>query len=250
VSELEVLLPPTVGVLPLLLAAIVTFLSACVQGTLGFGFAVVSVPVLSLIHPALVPVPQLLLALPLTLSMAFRERRSIDFSGLGFVVGGRVVGVSVGLSVIEVATPSTLDALIGGLVLLAALMLSTRVPLQKNRVSECAFGALSGFSSYVSAIGGPPLALLYRNETGAVLRASLALQFALGLVLSVSARAASGQMTMTDVQVALWLLVPLALGVRTSHALTHRVDPRVLRISVLGLSALSGALLLLRASLD
>jgi uncharacterized membrane protein YfcA len=99
-------------------------------------------------------------------------------------------------------------------------------------------------------MGGPPLALLYRNESGALLRASLAAQFAIGLVLSISTRALSGQMRANDLTVAMWLLLPLLLGVRLSHALTGRIEERWLRKSVLGLSGLAGVLLLLRALFD
>lgn len=247
--DLASLLPSGVSLAVLLIAALVTFLSACVQGTLGFGFAVVSVPLLSLLHPALAPVPQLLLALPLTLSMLVRERAAVDFSGMAFVVSGRVVGIAIGLAVIGAANARTLDALIGGLVLLGALILSARVPLPKNRLTECVLGSLSGFSGYVSAIGGPPLALLYRNESGPVLRSSLAAQFALGLLLSLTARAASGQMSRTDLEVAAWLLLPLAAGIRASHVLTTRIAPARLRAFVLALSALAGGLLLFRSAL-
>lgn len=246
-NAISALLPDGIEPVPLLLAALVTFLSACVQGTLGFGFAVVSVPLLSLLHPSLVPVPQLLLALPLTLSMAYRERSAIDLGGMGFVLAGRVVGTGCGLAFIGLASPRVLDAVIGSLVLFGALVLSTKVELERTRASSTAFGALSGFSGYVSAMGGPPLALLYRNESGSLLRASLAAQFAIGLVLSISTRAVSGQMGTGDVVVALWLLPPLLLGVRASHALTGRIAPERLRNSVLSLSAFAGAMLLWRA---
>ena len=50
-------------------------IAALVQGTVGFGFAIVSVPVLSLVNPALAPVPQLLVQVPLSFGMFLRERR-------------------------------------------------------------------------------------------------------------------------------------------------------------------------------
>lgn len=56
-----------VSVAVLAVAFVVTALSSTVQGTIGFGFAVLSVPVLSLLDTRLAPVPQLLLALPISL---------------------------------------------------------------------------------------------------------------------------------------------------------------------------------------
>ncbi|MCL1692867.1 MAG: sulfite exporter TauE/SafE family protein, partial [Actinomycetia bacterium] len=58
----------------LITALIVTFIAAAIQGVVGMGFAMVSVPILALINPSLAPVPQLLITLPLTISMAWRER--------------------------------------------------------------------------------------------------------------------------------------------------------------------------------
>ena len=67
----------------LILALAVTFVAASIQGVVGIGFALVSVPILALIDPSLAPVPQLLITMPLTITMAWRERRHIDASGIG-----------------------------------------------------------------------------------------------------------------------------------------------------------------------
>ena len=56
----------------LTLALVITAIAAMLQGSVGLGFAMVSVPLLSLIDPRLAPVPQLLVSLPLALAMAWR----------------------------------------------------------------------------------------------------------------------------------------------------------------------------------
>ena len=66
----------------LIVAMLWTTVSASLQGTLGFGFAICAVPVLSLLDPLWAPVPQLLVGFPLTLSMAIRERHALDLSGI------------------------------------------------------------------------------------------------------------------------------------------------------------------------
>ena len=69
------------GIAALIIAFVVTVVATAVQGVTGFGMAVISVPVLALIHPALAPVPQTLIGMPLVLAMAWRERGSIDRQG-------------------------------------------------------------------------------------------------------------------------------------------------------------------------
>ena len=76
----------------LAIALVVTFFAAAIQGVVGLGFAMVSVPILALIDPSLAPVPQLLTTIPLTVSMAWRERGHLQLSGIGWVLAGRVPG--------------------------------------------------------------------------------------------------------------------------------------------------------------
>jgi uncharacterized membrane protein YfcA len=49
---------------------------AVVQGSVGFGFALVVVPVLTFVRPDVLPATVLLLTLPLSVTMAVRERRA------------------------------------------------------------------------------------------------------------------------------------------------------------------------------
>jgi uncharacterized membrane protein YfcA len=67
-------------------------LGAVVQGSVGFGFALVVVPALTLIRPEVLPATVLLLTLPMALTMAVRERHAMNISGLAYLLFGRVVG--------------------------------------------------------------------------------------------------------------------------------------------------------------
>ena len=77
----------------LLLASFVVFGAATVQGAVGFGFAVVCVPILTLINPLMAPIPQIILAFPLTMYMALRERKFVNLSETGWLFFGRVIGL-------------------------------------------------------------------------------------------------------------------------------------------------------------
>ena len=68
-------------------------LGALVQGSVGFGFALIVVPVLALVDPETLPATVLLLALPLSSVMVLRERRSVDLPGFLWVTGGRFLGI-------------------------------------------------------------------------------------------------------------------------------------------------------------
>jgi len=84
-----------VTLLGLVVAMAAVVAGAVIQGTIGFGFAFVAVPTLTLLQPAALPAALLLLALPMTIAMAVREWSSIDLRGFAYATAGRIVGTAV-----------------------------------------------------------------------------------------------------------------------------------------------------------
>lgn len=236
-------------VLPLLVGVLVTAIAATVQGTIGIGFAVVSVPILSLVDPRLAPIPQVLLAIPLTSYMTYRERHALQLRGVGWVLAGRFPGAGLGVLMLSLATAVTLDVLIGVLVLAATIMLSTKATVKPTRASQFLAGVASGASGLISSIGGPPLALLYRDAKGPEIRANLAALFGVGLVITIAARVLAGRLSTDDVVVSLWLVPGLTLGLFATRWTKERVRGSTLRVAVLGISALAACGLIGRAML-
>jgi len=64
----------------LVISATVT-IAACVQGTIGIGFALIVAPVLALLRPELLPVSLLFLMLPLNLFTLLREHPGLRLDG-------------------------------------------------------------------------------------------------------------------------------------------------------------------------
>ena len=84
-------------------AATIVMVGATLQGSVGFGLGMLAAPLLLLIDPMFVPAPLLTAALALTLLVAKRERRAIDFRGIGWVLLGRLPGAFLGAFVLSVA---------------------------------------------------------------------------------------------------------------------------------------------------
>lgn len=241
----SLLAPVPPGVLAL--ALLVTAVSAALQGTVGFGFAVLSVPVLSLVDPRLAPVPQLLVTLPLTLSMAWSERHAVDLKGVGWVLAGRLPGAAIGVLLLELADDRLLDALLASMVLLAIVMLMCGVPLRRRPGTEFGAGVVSGVMGLVSSIGGPPLALLYRNEKGATIRASLAAIFTIGLGITIVSRVLAREITWLDLHLSILLLPALFFGLWVSRYLHGHIEGRGLRVAIVVVAALASLGLIVRA---
>ena len=184
-----------VSVVDLVIALAVTAFGALVQGTFGIGFGVVSVPILSLVDPVLAPVPQLLLAVPLALSMSWRERAHIEKRGVFWLLAGRIPGAALGLGLLAIATQRTLDVSIAISVLVAVAILGAGLTIPRNHATELGTGVIAGVMGMVASMGGPPAALLFRDEKGPIIRSTLAMFFSLGLLVTVAGRVAGGKIT-------------------------------------------------------
>lgn len=235
-----------VGVEVLCAFGTITLLAGFIQGSVGFGFAIVSVPLLSLIDPRLAPVPQLLVQIPLTLAIFLREREHADWAGVLFTTIGRVPGTLAGMGLLLIATQAQLDLTIGGIVLGAVLVLAMGRSIPRNRGSEFIAGAVSGAGAVVSAIGGPPVALLYKDESGPKVRATLSLIFAIGLVITLIGRAGSGEFNVLDLQLGGLALPATMLGFFLSRYATKWIEGDRMRFAIMLISAISAIALIVR----
>lgn len=236
--------------LPVLLVALaVTFLATVVQGTIGLGFGMLSVPVLTLIDPVLTPVPQLIITLPLAVMMLEGERHAVEWTAVTRVTAARIIGIGVGIWLLTLAGERLLDGLIGLTVLIAVAAITSGVTVRRNHTSEIVAGVVSGATGTISSIGGPPLALLYRHDTGASVRSNLAAIFFVGNAMILVARAIGGHVAITDLLVALWLLPVVGAGLLLARRLHGRVEGGMLRVGILAVSALAAIGLVMRAFL-
>ena len=231
----------------LVIALVVTVLGAIVQGTIGVGFGILSVPSLSLINPILAPVPQLLLAVPLAMSMTWRERTHIDAKSVGWLLAGRIPGAFLGLWVLSLAAQQSIDIGIALSVIVAVLILGTGITVHRNASTEFGTGIIAGIMGMVASMGGPPAALLFKDAEGPTVRASLALFFSGGLIVTVIFRSFAGRITGDDVLIALLLLPGLLSGYVISSRLRHRLDGHAIRPAILTVSTIAAVGLLVRA---
>lgn len=229
------------------LALFITATAASFQGTVGLGFAMISVPLLSLLHPSLAPVPQLLMALPLTLAMVWRERHAIDLHGFWWLIGGRIPGAFIGVGLLAVASQRFLDAFIALVVLGAVGVMAVGVHIKRTKTSKFAAGVASGTTGVVASIGGPPVALVYSREDSDTIRSTLAAVFTIGMTTSIIFRYFSGNISGDDVRVSLVLFPAVVMGYIVSGLITEQVSRRHVRTAILVVSGVAATALLVRA---
>lgn len=242
-------MPPPVEMtgVELAICAVAVIAGGVVQGAIGFGLSLIAVPVIGIIDPGALPATMLILAIPFTAVMAFRERENIDVRGFWLIAVGRIPGTLAALWLLSAITERELSIVIGAAVIIAVgtSVIAPEVPL--GTTTRLVAGTISGLMGTAASIGGPPLAIAYQRRPGPELRSTLAISFVFGSSLSLVALWLTGHVDQGHLVLAAWLLPGLALGLFLATKLQRFLDKGWLRPAVLGFAAISGGVAILRS---
>jgi uncharacterized membrane protein YfcA len=122
-------------------------------------------------------------------------------------------------------------------VLVAVVMSVLGWRIDRTPGTLTAAGALSGVMGTISSVGGPPVAMLYQDARGAMVRGTLSAIFGVGALVSILLLAAVGRFGRQEVVVSLILLPGVVVGFVSSRWTAHWLDRGFVRPAVLALSA-------------
>jgi uncharacterized membrane protein YfcA len=226
------------------LAGLAVALGALVQGAVGFGLALVAAPLLAIIDPTLVPVPMLLLATAHALLALRREHGDTDWTGVGWALLGRLPGIALGVLAVVLLPPRWFVVAVAVTVLTCVALSVVRWRPRPTVPALLVAGVVSGAGGTASAIGGPPVALLYQDAKGPRVRATLAAYFAAGSLLSLAGLLVGGQFSADAVRAAALMVPFMIIGFALSNPARRLLDRGWMRPAVLALAS-AGALALL-----
>jgi len=228
----------------LVLVTVLAAGAACVQGAAGFGMALLAAPLLTLVDRSFAPAPLVLAVLPLSLLVAQRDWAHLDRKGLAWAIGGRLPGVVLGGVAAALLSQDTLALVLGLGVLVAVGLSMVTARLQPTPGTLVSAGFASGFMGTTTSIGGPPMALVYQRSDGPAFRSTLAIYFAAGAVMSLTALAFAGRVGAHELRLGLLLWPGVVLGFLLSKPLTRYLDDGRTRAMVLAISAAAALLLI------
>lgn len=222
------------------LAVAIVGVGSALQGSIGFGLALLTAPLLEWIDPRLVPGPLVIAVTVLLALTAHRERHAIDSRGLGWILAGRVPGTVIGALALTGLTARALTVSLGVLVLLGVgiSLLSLRLPRTPGILSFAGF--VSGMMGTTAALGGPAVAILYQHERGEMVRSTLATYFLIGAFMSISALYLIGRLGKLELELGVALLPGILGGFLPSRGTGAWLDRGRTRTAVLLLSGLAG----------
>jgi hypothetical protein len=233
-----------VSVVALVVVTLLAASAACVQGSAGFGMALLAAPLLTLVDRSFAPAPLVLAVLPLSVLVAQRDWAHLDRNGLAWAIGGRLPGVVLGAIAAAALSEHTLALVLGLGVLVAVGLSMVTARLRPSPGALVSAGFASGFMSTTTSIGGPPMALVYQRSEGPAFRSTLAIYFAAGAVMSLAGLAIAGRVGAHELRLGLLLWPGVILGFLLSKPLTRYLDDGRTRPLVLTFSALAALLLI------
>jgi uncharacterized membrane protein YfcA len=225
------------------------------QAIVGFGFALLAVPLLSLGTTASHAVVIMsLLNFPLSIVMALRHHDHVDRTAARTITLASVAGMPLGLVVLTVVSDSVLRFIIGGVVVVLATVIASGVRLTRGvRAVNLLSGFTSGILSMSTGTNGPPLVLGLRARglSAQEFRSTISVLFAVSGAVSMLLFIAVGRVDGDALASAAIGYPFVALGWFAGDRIAPRVNERFfgrLVVALLYASALSAIVTAIRRS--
>jgi uncharacterized membrane protein YfcA len=214
------------------------FVASLTQVTVGFGFALLAVPLMTLAldtHEAVVI--STMLGLVTSGFQAWHGRAEIDRALVKRLMVAALLGIPVGVIVFQQVDERVLKMLLGVSVLIAVVVLAMGIASKGSPTTDVLCGALSGALAASLSTNGPPLvfALQARGLPMNVFRPTINAVFTFSGVASLVAFVVGGDVEGTAVGHALLAVPVMLVGSRIGFLLRRRVPEEGARRLVLTL---------------
>lgn len=229
----------------------VLFFATFIRSALGFGEALIAVPLLALLLPVRVAAPlAVLVSITVAVAVLIEDWRSVHFHSAGWLALSTLFGIPLGLLLLKTVSESAVKTMLGSLVIAFALYsLAGRKPKLHNDRLAPLFGFAAGILGGAYGMNGPPLVVygVLRRWQPSEFRATLQGYFLIASVAGMAGYAITGLWTRA-VSIYFLLSLPLALvAILVGRAVHRRLSSARFLICVhIGL-ALIGVLLLKQA---
>lgn len=232
----------------IVLANLALLAGSCLQGIAGYGIGTLAAPLLFLISPELVPAPLVLNALMLTVFMLLRNRAALQVREVRFAIGGGVAGTILAGITLMLISPKGFELVFGMLILTGVLLSVGGLQPALNDRNSILAGAASTYMGTITAVGGPPIALIYQNQKGPLVRANMSAFFLVASFFSLAALVASGYLKHRELQLFAVTFPGVLMGFVLSGKLVNRMPFAGLRPIILTIAALAGIAALIRGT--
>jgi hypothetical protein len=216
---------------------LVFVVSSFMQTVTGFGYAIITAPLLAFVLGAKDTVMLVMLTgMILRLFLVYATRDKGNYSTILPIFAASVVGALPGAYLMTVISNDALKLLIGVVLILAsaAMWKNYCVPVRHPKYTESVVGLISGFLATTTSINGPPIVLYYLNSKvdadKAVFRANLTRYFLLINGVAIMMSYFYGTLNLANLWFDTLLSIPaLVIGFWLGEKLFYRIDAETFR---------------------
>lgn len=224
------------------LIAAATLLAGLVRGLVGFGGALILVPILSLFLGPVTAVPVLNLVDGVaTLPLVPDAVRRCRWAEVVPLLVGAVLLLPAGVWVLRYTDPTVLRHVMSVVILGIAgcLAAGARYARSPGRAASAGVGALSGLMSGSIGLSGPPIVLFWLGgqADARTARANMIAYFALSTIAVIATMAGNGLFTWPVLRLSIVLMPIYATGVLLGARGFRHASERAFRLFALGLIA-------------
>lgn len=234
----------TVTTVQLVVVAVAIFVAAFTQVIAGFGFGLLAMPIMTLAIPVeQAVVVSTMLGMVSTSWMGWHLRADMIRDLAKRLTLAALVGMPLGLWILNVVSDRALRLALGCSVLIATALLVRRINLAHvGPLMDVGLGFISGVLNTSLSTNGPPLVfdLQARQLKPAQFRATIAAVFAFSNVVALTLFIGGGKVTNDGLHVALIALPVWALGQGVGWPIRKHVDGERFRVMVLVLLSIAG----------
>lgn len=231
-----------------LVAALAVFLVGLSKSGLVASLGVMGVPLLTLVMPARDAAGMMLpLLIVMDVIALIAYRRQVNWKVFWILLPGALIGTVIAWSLSAVVSEAMVRLAIGIITLLFVLdawlpLRSKLSGLQPSRIWGSFWGTIAGFTSFISHTGGPPIQIytLPMRMSPALFAGTNAVFFAVVNAIKIPPYFVLGQLSLANMQAALYL-IPVAIGgMLLGVFLVRRIDPSLFyRVAYVLIFALS-----------
>jgi uncharacterized protein len=212
----------------------VVTIAAFFQRISGFGFSLMSTPLLTLVMPVEMAVVALALVSVPNMMLNWREfGPKADKKQVRWITAWAIPGMPIGIYLLTVLPERALKVGVSICVISAAILLSARIriPAHRVRVVDGFVGFVSGVLNTSTGTNGPPLVFTFsgQNLEPDRTRGSLAYVFGMSNVVGVALFAAKGLITADTGLLALAGMPAILIGRRLAKPIAERLTPENFR---------------------
>ena len=228
-----------------MLTVLILFLGAIIQGVVGFGIGLFSIPFLLMLYDPIFIIPVMVfVSVVFNGFFSIRWRKDIRFHDVKYILLGAVIGVPLGIQALKVIPKQQFLFVAELMIAVSGILYLLNISIKIKSVKKWAFytGIFSGSLSSSLGTGGPPIVLFFNNQGTKKLnfKSNLAIYFFLVTFFSLPIYIGLNLLDWTGVKLSLICIAPIFFGGVLGEKITSYVPQKIFQKTTLIMVVFSG----------